>query len=229
MNSTIIGFLVLVSTVMTPVTSVASPQSKVLANHEMSLKDRLPGGGYGNEVFADNILLALHYFKGDADSFKINKNLTGPENIDWNKVRKPFGFTVELRPNEVFAFHKNLLKEFKGADIKNTGSTYSYQDGYKELAGLYGNGVCHLASLINWVASHTEEKDKKLLAVTAKVNHDFSPVPDVPREYGTAIYYMPGNDLTSEDQNLYIKNTSSKTVKFVFNVNKDKVDVKAEI
>jgi len=66
------------------------------------------------------------------------------------------------------------------------------------------------------------------LKVVAPTNHDFANIPDVPREYGTAIYYMPGEDGTSSMQNLYVTNTFDKPVTFVFTHRGNSLDIAVE-
>jgi len=60
--------------------------------------------------------------------------------------------TFSLNPGEVFAFHANVLPEFENPVI-TMNSKFYIEEGYKAIGGLGGNGVCHLASLINWVGS----------------------------------------------------------------------------
>jgi vancomycin resistance protein YoaR len=73
---------------------------------------------------------------------------------------------------------------------------------------------------MNWTASEAG------LEVVARVNHNFVPVPGVPKEYGTSIRYMPDGSLNSQNQNLYIKNNFDYPVKFVFEVNDQEVNLK---
>lgn len=103
--------------------------------------------------------------------------------------------------------------------VKTGGTRYIYDEGYQAVGGLTGNGVCHLASLLNWVAQEAG------LEVKSPVNHNFAPVPGVPKKYGASIRYLPkgGN---SQNQNLYFKNNSPFTVEFVFTADNQKVDLK---
>lgn len=197
---------------VTPSTSASvMRQEKVLAQREMDLTKRLPNS-FGSQVFADNILLSLHYLKGDVEKLRVSENkvIYGPDDIDWNKVRDSFEVNFTLKPGEIYAFHNVLLPEFKEAKYTMNSKFYT-QEGYKSLAGLGGNGVCHIASLINWVA-----KDAGLETV-AHVNHDFYPVPGVPREYGVSIFS------TSADQNLYIRNNFEEPIEFRFKADNKKV------
>ena len=156
-----------------------------------------------NQGFSDNILLALHYLKNDVRSTE----------IDWEEIRQPFEAFFVLGPGELFAFHDTLLPEFEKADA-TMNTDYLSPGGYKTLLGLSGNGVCHLASLMNWAAS------KAGLEVLAKVKHDFAPIPEVPREHGTSIRTY------DKQQNLYIKNSLEVPVTFVFSVNSQSVNLK---
>ncbi len=69
-------------------------------------------------------------------------------------------------------------------------------------------------------------KDAGLL-VEAPTNHNFANIPDVPKEYGVAIYDAPGAKATSEQQNLYITNNKSKPIAFRFEYKDDKLKVSA--
>ena len=193
-------------------------KSKPLASHELDLTTRLPDS-FGNEVFSDNILLALHYLKGNVSSLKTNETVNGPSDINWDKARSPFEVTFTLKPGETFAYHTNVLPEFKDSLVKTMNTKFFVEEGYKSLGGLGGNGVCHLATLINWVARDAG------LSVISRVNHDFSPVNGVPREFGSSILYAENGGGNSQNQNLYIKNNLNKPVEFVFKADSKKVDL----
>jgi len=190
---------------------VISP-SRELSRHEMPLNDRYPEPTV-NQVFADNILLNLHYLAGSV------KNAS---EIDWEKIRRPFTYEMVLQPGDVFAYHDSVLPQYQRKIVQTTNSHFNAQDGYLSSGYLYGDGVCHLASLINWAARDAG------LSVTAPVNHDFRDIPDVPREYGTAIYYMPGDPAISQQQNLYVENTKSVPVAIVFESDGNKVTITVE-
>jgi hypothetical protein len=162
---------------------------KVISSRTMSLDDRY-SNTFVNDVFKDNILLTLQYMDGKAKT----------QNVDWKGVEKPFQFELELQPNKVFAFHDAVLPEYQGNVVQTTHSHFNGAEGFKSDGFLVGDGVCHLASLMNWVARDAD------LEVTARVNHDFAHIPEVPREYGTSIMTPDAN------QNLYIKNTFKKPV-----------------
>lgn len=217
MTNLIASLMIFVSTTVMPAAASAMPllspipvihQEMVLAEHQLDLTNRLPNP-YGNQGFADNILLALHYLKGDVEL-----------PVDWEKIREPFEVSFTLQPGETFAFHGNVLPEFADPAV-TMNSRFFIEEGYKSIAGLGGNGVCHLASLINWVASEVyPPAGGPGLEVVAKANHNFAPVPGVPREYGTSIRSQ------SPTQNLYIKNTFDYPVTFEFAIDAQTVVLK---
>ncbi len=195
-------------------TTLISPVAKTatLATHEFSLEKRY-SNTYVNDVFKDNILLTLDYLTGQ----KVD-----PQKVDWTSVEKPNTYTVTLKPGQTFAFHDNLLPKYDGKVAMTTNSDFDSAQGFKSDGYLVGDGVCHLASLMYWTA-----KDAGLDAY-APVRHDFAPVPEVPREYGVAIYATPGANTGSEMQNLYITNNKSKDVSFVFNYDGQNLKITAE-
>lgn len=217
-------------------------QKQTLSSESLDLSTRYPDT-WVNEVFSDNILLNLHYFhaslgeagkvgrsskmeewaslKGDVENLKDEKG-----NIDWEKVRAPFDFSLALEPGQTFAYHRNLLPEFKdkkalpaSRQVLIGESRFWYDEGYKSDGYLVADGVCHLASLFNWVASEAG------LNVLAKVNHDFLPVPGVPQEFGTSIFYAPDGGQNSADQNLYITNNFSYPVEFEISADGEKIGI----
>lgn len=182
-----------------------------LAYHEMSLDNRY-GNKFVNDVFKDNILLNLAYLNG-----QVNK----ATDIRWEEVVKPFNYEFILNPNTTFAYHEDVEDKYKPTLAKTTNAHFNSQEGFKTDGYLFGDGVCHLASLINWVA-----KDAGL-SVEAPTNHDFANIPDVPKEYGVSIYSNPYSRGSNTRQNLYITNNKSKpiTFKFAYQDNKVKVSV----
>ncbi len=154
-----------------------------------------------NTVFKDNILLTLRYLEGSVDE---------KSDISWEAVEKPFRYEFTLEPGRGFAFHDQILPEYQDEVIKTTNAHFNFQDGFKTDGLLYGDGVCHLASLINWVA-----RDAGLTSIYF-ANHDFAKINDVPREYGVSIKTVPGQFANSSRQNLYIVNNLDKPVVFVF-------------
>jgi len=179
-----------------------------LATHEISLNERY-SNAFVNDVFKDNILLTLNYLDGAVES---------PKDISWSEVEKPFHYEFTLKPGEGFAFHDKLLPEYSGRVVKTTNAHFNFQDGFKSDGYLTGDGVCHLASLIYWVAKEAG------LATVAPRNHDFANIPGVPREYGVSIYARPG-EAASAYQNLYITNNKELPVRFVFDYNDSELTV----
>lgn len=202
----------LIALVLNPVDlnpGVVSVPTNVAATHTMSLNDRY-GNTYVNDVFKDNILLTLSYLRGSVNS---------KGEISWPEVEKPFSYEFTLKPGEEFAFHDSISSIYKGNVVKTTNAHFNYTDGYKSDGFLTGDGVCHLASLIYWTA-----KDAGLDAIAPR-NHDFAVIPDVPKEYGVAIFDMPGQVESSGLQNLYITNNRKNDIKFVFEYKDDALTV----
>ena len=224
-TSTIVGLVTMISTglgslpgvlnggveageLISPVPIVQLAQAEageeILAERQLDLTTRHPDENI-NGVFADNILLAVWYFSGQSQP---------PEST---RILDRIIVEVELGPGEVWAFHDMVLPEFKpealetsGGSLIASGTRYTAKEGYRTALGLPGNGVCHLATLMNWVASEAG------LEVTAKVNHNFAPVPGVPEKYGTSIRYSPDGSLNSANQNLYIKDNFDDPIRLIF-------------
>lgn len=154
-----------------------------LASHSFSLEDRYDNE-FVNEVFKFNILLTIKYM----------------------------GNSFTLEPGQAFAFHDVILPEYKDKVVKTTSAHFNYQDGFKSDGVLYGDGVCHLASLLYWVA-----RDAGLTTIYF-ANHDFAKINSVPKEYGVSIKFMPGDFSGSARQNLYIINNLDKPVTFNFDI-----------
>lgn len=171
-----------------------------LASHTISLENRYPIKSV-SDVFKDNILLNMAYLDGRVNSAK---------DIDWSTMGNSFHSEFTLQPNETFAYHDAVFPKYENSVIKTTEANFNYSDGFKTDGYLYGDGVCHLASLINWAA-----KDAGL-EVEAPTNHDFANIPEIPKEHGVAIYYDPGNKSAGARENLYITNNQDKPVTFVF-------------
>lgn len=190
---------------------IPKPAPKVLASHEFSMEDRY-GNTFVNNVFKDNILLTLDYLKG----VKVNS-----DNVDWKVIEEPFSYSLVLKPGQTFAFHDDVLPQFENKISMTTNSHFNSTEGFKSDGWLVGDGVCHLASLMYWTA-----KDAGLDAL-APTRHDFAPVPEVPREYGTAIYEVPGGGYSNQEQNLYITNNKNKEIVFNFDYNGKELKIEA--
>lgn len=173
---------------------------QLLGKESMSLGDRYAVPSV-NDVFRDNILLTLAYMSGAVKS---------PSQINWDTLHKPTTYTMTLQPGEVFAFHDDVLPEFAGKKIVTTNAHFGPSEGFRSDGYLYGDGVCHFASLINWAARDAG------LNVIAPTRHDFARIPDIDPKYGTAIYDNVGDTSSNEAQNLYVENTFDKPVSMVF-------------
>ncbi len=207
-----IALILAMITMSTRHVEAAIIQPHILASHEFSLENRYPIASV-NQVFKDNILLAIAY----ATNVKIN-----PQNVKWTKLEQPAKYSLSLLPGQTFAFHSDVLPQYTGKVNKTTNSDFSISEGYKSDGYLPGDGVCHLASLMYWVASDAR------LKTLAPTRHNFAPIPQVPQQYGTAIYDtgLKGN-YTSEVQNLYITNNKNKTVTFDFIYNGNDLTIEA--
>lgn len=168
---------------------VPKPQPVVLASHEISLSNRHPVQPV-NEVFKYNILHTLE--------------LMGEK-----------GFT--LRNGETFAFHDDVLSEYQSKLVKTTNAHFNAVEGFRFSGFYYGDGICHLASLIYKVAKQAN------LEASAPTNHDFAPIPEIEKEYGVSIYSYPGKTAANAHQNLYITNNKQGPVIFKFEYQNDKL------
>ncbi|MBI2032875.1 MAG: VanW family protein [Candidatus Levybacteria bacterium] len=199
----IFSFILIVALVLGTVlmhTRPSKPTQRVLSVHEISLDKRQPNP-WVNNVFKDNILLNIAY---------LNQSIKKGKNIDWSMVSKPKTVEITLQPQEVFAYHEDVLPQYMGKVKKTTNAHFSYDEGFKSDGYLVGDGVCHLASLIYWAA-----KDAKLSAV-APTNHNFANVAQIPKEYGVSIYHSPGEKAINANQNLYVTNNYDKPVVLQF-------------
>lgn len=180
-----------------------------LGSASMSLDNRF-GYKLTDNPYKDNILLYLAYLSG-----KVKKGDT----VDWNKIRQPFILQFDLEPGQRFAYHDLIDPKYQENVAITAHTNFGASDGYKYSEGLYGMGVCHLASLINWAALNAG------LESIAPTNHDFFPIPEVPKQYGVAVYASPDAQVVSEKQNLYIKNTLDSKVTFKFDFDGDVLKV----
>ncbi|MDO8620718.1 MAG: VanW family protein [Candidatus Levybacteria bacterium] len=176
------------------------PSEQVLSSRAISLEKRY-SNKFVNDIFKDNILLNIAYM---AD--KVGKNAS----INWQEIGKPFHYKWTLKPNEVFSFHDDVLPEYQEKIVKTTNAHFNSQEGFKSDGYLVGDGICHLASIIYWAA-----KDAGLEA-KAPTNHDFTPIPEIPKEFGVAIYDDPGKSYSNQVQNLYITNNKNVPIEFKF-------------
>lgn len=195
-----------ISTVSAP----SVPQAQVeLGSASMSLNNRY-GYDAPENAYKDNILLNLAYLSGEVKS---------KQDIDWDKIRKPFILQFSLEPGQSFAYHDLIDPPYKDSVAVTAHTNFGAGDGYKYADGLYGMGVCHLASLMHWAALNAG------LESVAPSNHDFAVIREIPREYGVSIYSSPGSFAASAKQNLYIKNNLDSRVDFRFDFDGDNLKV----
>src|SRR3989338_1752685 len=190
---------------------IATPAESryILTRKEMSLDNRYPNS-FVNDVFKKNILLNLAYASGKVSSVK---------DIVWEEITKPFQFEFSLEPSKTFAFHQDVAEKYRESLVKTTNAHFNALEGFKTDGYLFGDGVCHLASLINQAAQEAG------LTVEAQVNHDFAQITDIPKNYGVSIYYTPGASGSNSRQNLYITNNKGNPVTFKFAYLNNKVSV----
>lgn len=199
------------STILGNIDQMISPRvdQNVLSEKEFSLDNRYPVESV-NEVFKKNILLNLAYMDGKVNSAK---------DINWDEITKPFSFEFNLEAGKTFAFHEDVEEKYKDTLVKTTNAHFNAQEGFKTDGYLFGDGVCHLASLIYMVARQAN------LETEAPTNHNFMIIPDIPKEYGVSIYSNPYAKGTNARQNLYIKNNKVKPISFKFEYRDNKVKV----
>lgn len=203
-SAAILTFGQLTSVLISPL-----PAEQVVASHEISLQSRYPVESV-SEVFKDNILLNLAYMEG---------KVTSKNDINWDEIKKSFHYELSLNPGEVFAFHDDVLDEYKGKPGKTTRAHFNSEEGFKTDGYLFGDGVCHLASLIYWVAKEAN------LDAKAPTNHDFMQIPEIGREYGVSIYSSPYSRGSNAQQNLYVTNNKNKPISFMFDYFDNKLRV----
>lgn len=202
---------------LTGVTTPTQPQ--ILATTAMSLENRAVPGSFMAEVMRDNILLTVAYMRGIVPPVSEAGRSGTP--IDWDTVRKPFTYQFELKPGETYTFQKDSLPEYRSSVVKTITVNFAGQDGFKSDGYLMGDGVCHLASLLY--------KAALLAGIEAKAptNHNFMPIPEIEREYGVAIYSMPGAPEANAQQNLYIRNNEANPI--IFEISYDGEDLQVKI
>lgn len=191
--------------------SVTVDSTNVLSKHEFSLNKRYEDP-FVNGVFKDNILLTMAY---------LSDKKIEPSNVDWESLRKPFQYRLILKPGETFAFHDDVMPKFAGKISKTTNTHFNTQEGFKSSGYLVGDGVCHLASLLYWVAQDAG------LEKEAIVPHNFANIPQVPKEYGVSIYAYPGSQANDQMQNLYITNNHDYEVAFDFSFDGENLKITA--
>src|SRR3989338_6136099 len=176
---------------------------KVISEKEFSLENRYAVKSV-NEVMKKNILLNLAYLNG---------SVAKKADINWTQITSPFHFEKTLGVGETFAYHTTVRDEFTAKVAFTTNSSFNAADGYLSDGYLFGDGVCHLASLINWAAL-----EAGLETVVPKDHRSVAHIPDVPDDFGVSIY-MNASTGTGANNNLYITNTRDKPITFHFDYN----------
>ncbi len=199
-TSTIATVSILAAQALIPGLPGLAPKEQVLSHKQISMENRY-GAPSVNEIYKDNILLNIAYLKGV---------VSDPKNINWEEVRKPFKYEFKLEPGQTFAFHEDILPEYQGKVIKTTNTHFGAGEGYKFSGRYFGDGVCHLASLMYWVAL-----DAGLDSI-APTSHDFAEIPEIAKEYGVSIYADPRSTGAHAKQNLYVTNNKGNPVMFRF-------------
>jgi len=182
---------------------ILGASSAALASHSFSLKNRYDNQ-FVNDVFKDNILLTLYY---------LDNQINDKSQIDWERINQPLKTEFTLKPDEKFAFHEKALPDYSANVVKTTNAHFIGSEGFKSDGHLIGDGVCHLASLMYWVA-----KDAGLTAYSPS-NHNFAKINEVPKEYGVGI--LSPNPLG----NLYIVNNLEKPITFSFDFDGENLTV----
>ena len=186
---------------------VLGASSAVLASQSMSLENRWDNSQFVNDVFKDNILLALYY---------LDNRVEDKSQINWEQIsNQPFKAEFTLNSGEGFAFHEDVVPKYKDSLVKTTNAHFIGEEGYRNSGNLIGDGVCHLASLMYWVA------DEAGLETYNPSDHNFAPINEVPKEYGSGI--LSPNPLG----NLYITNSLDRPILFSFDF--DGVNLSASV
>lgn len=180
-------------------TSPTRPE-EVLSSRTLSLSNRHANSNI-NQIFKKNILLNLAYLEGSA---------TKNSPINWQEVVQPQSFRVSLNPGETFAYHDHVLDEYKSSLALTTNTHFNASDGYLNSGFLFGDGVCHLASILNWAAQDAG------LDVEVTKAHSIAPIPDIPDKYGVSIYTIESDPNSGTKNNMYITNNQAETVIFEF-------------
>lgn len=103
--------LLLICLTVRPVKIAQNTVPEQVTTGTMSLTDRAKNS-WVNTVFKKNILLTLSYLAAGESG---KKHLSMPANT--------YQYDVVLKPNEVFAFHSDVLPKYKNKVIKTTNAT----------------------------------------------------------------------------------------------------------
>lgn len=175
-------------------------QDETVSKRVMSLNKRYKNE-FVSEVMKKNILLTLAYMQ---------HKITDSKHIYWQNVEKPFRFSILLHPGDVYAFHSTILPEYKTKHVTSVDLTFTSEEGFLSDGDLVGDGVCHLASLIQYAAVDSG------LSSLAPTNHDFAAIPEVPKAFGVSIFNYPPHVASNAYHNLYITNTKKNDIRITF-------------
>lgn len=193
-------------------TVVVQPKNEVIASKSLSLENRHATSSI-NEIFKKNILLNVAYIGGSV----IDKN-----DINWDQITSEVSASFVLKPGETFAYHDHVYPKYEQSLTVAPKTYFNASDGYLFSGFLYGDGVCHLASIINWTA-----EDAGLEVEVPKL-HSIAPIPDIPDEYGVSIYTIEGQKNSGTGNNLYITNNQESDIEFRISYKKGQ-DLQVEV
>src|SRR5581483_2070204 len=94
---------------------------QILSQKDYSLADRY-NNAFVNSVFSDNILLTLAYMRGSVHA---------GQQVNWNSVKKDFTYTLIIKPGKTFAFHDDVLPQYKTSDVNTTHAHFDSAEGFK--------------------------------------------------------------------------------------------------
>lgn len=155
------------------------PERQLLTTRMMSLGNRHLSSEI-NAIWAKNILLAVSRISPlDAGRLKEDPTFLG---------------SIQMVPDAEFSF------------VKEAGPTLTEKDGFLSDGILPGNGVCHLASLINWAL---EDASISGIEINNVVPHS-APIPGIPNNRAVSILSA------DPKQDLVIKNKGKVTLELVF-------------
>ena len=137
----------------------------------------------------------------------------------WEAILSPRTYEFSLEPGETFAYHEDVLPEYQDSLVITTKSVFGPQQGYLTDGYLYGDGVCHLASLMNWAA-----RDAGLKVYVPKDHRSVGPINEIDDDYGVSIYIDPVRGI-GERNNLYITNNRDSVLTFVFSYDGESLQV----
>jgi hypothetical protein len=198
MIDTLIAAIVTALVTLSPTPFASKAKTQVLASKAFSLDNRYAVKSV-NEVMKKNILLNVAYLEG---------TVKAKQDVNWDQLEGASHSEFTLKPKQTFAFHNIVLPEYKDSLALTQGSSFSSTDGYLSDGYLFGDGVCHLASLINWAA-----QEAGLITYVPKDHRSVAHIPDIPDDFGVSIYKDASRNIGANN-NLYITNNKDRAVVF---------------